>query len=65
MRKYDLGGTWRMYGGGYDVQGTIPGSVYSVLYMDNALLPDPHVKDHEDAYLALMEHDYSFERSFY
>ncbi len=64
MRKYDLGGKWRMTGNGYDVQGTIPGSVYSFLHVDNALLPDPHVADNEDIYLAVSEHDYTFSRTF-
>ena len=64
MRKYDLGGTWRMAGNGYDVEGQIPGSVYSFLYLDNRLLPDPYVGENEDIYLALSEHDYTFERTF-
>lgn len=65
MKKYDLCGKWRMTGNGYDVEGQIPGSVYSFLYMDNALLPDPHVADHEDIYLAISEHDYTFTCNFY
>lgn len=64
MTKYDLGGKWRMIGNGYDVQGQIPGSVYSFLCLDNALLPDPHAGENEDLYLALSEHDYTFERTF-
>ena len=64
MRKFDLGGKWRMTGGGYAVEGKIPGSVYSFLHLDNAILPDPHVGDNEDAYIALMEHDFTFERTF-
>lgn len=64
MKKYDLCGKWRMTGNGYDVEGQIPGSVYSFLYIDNALLPDPHVADNEDIYLALSEHDYTFTCSF-
>ena len=64
MRKVDLGGKWRMIGNGYDVEGQIPGSVYSFLYLDNALLPDPHAGENEDIYLALSEHDYTFTRTF-
>ena len=57
MRKCDLSGTWRMTGNGYDVEGQVPGSVYSFLHVDNAILPDPHVADNEDIYLAISEHD--------
>ena len=64
MRKFDLGGTWRMTGGGYAVEGKIPGSVYSFLHVDNAILPDPHVADNEDIYLEISEHDYTFSRTF-
>ena len=64
MRKFDLGGTWRMSGNGYAVEGQIPGSVYSFLHVDNPILPDPHVADNEDAYIALMDHDFTFERTF-
>ncbi len=53
-----------MHGGGYDVDGTIPGSVYSFLYLDNALLPNPHYRDNEDLYLALAHHEYTFEKTF-
>ena len=64
MRKYDLCGKWRMTGNGYDVEGQVPGSVYSFLHVDNALLPDPHEADNEDIYLAVSEHDYTFSRTF-
>ena len=64
MRKCDLSGTWRMTGNGYDVEGQVPGSVYSFLHVDNAILPDPHVADNEDIYLAISEHDYTFSRTF-
>ena len=64
MKKWDLGGKWRMTGNGYDVTGNIPGSVYSFLHVDNAILPDPHVADNEDIYLAISEQDYTFSRTF-
>ena len=64
MKKWDLGGKWRMTGNGYDVTGNIPGSVYSFLHVDNAILPDPHVADNEDIYLEISEHDYTFSRAF-
>lgn len=64
MKKYLLDGKWRMTGNGYDVEGTVPGSVYSFLYLDNKLLPDPHYRDNELIYTALAEHEYTFERKF-
>ena len=64
MKKHLLDGKWRMTGNGYDVEGKIPGSVYSFLYLDNKLLPDPHYRDNEKLYIALAEHEYTFERSF-
>ena len=64
MKKYLLDGKWRMTGNGYDVEGNIPGSVYSFLYLDNKLLPDPHYRDNELIYTALAEHEYTFERKF-
>ncbi len=64
MKKCDLSGKWRMTGNGYDVEGQVPGSVYSFLYMDNALLSDPHVADNEDIYLEISEHDYTFSCTF-
>ena len=41
MKKLSLNGIWKMVGNGYAVNGTVPGSVYSFLYLDNHLLPDP------------------------
>ena len=64
MKRCDLNGRWRMMGNGYDVEGTVPGSVYSFLYLDNQILPDPYYRDNEDIYTRLMEHEYTFERTF-
>ena len=64
MRKISLDGIWKMTGNGYAVEGTVPGSVYSFLYLDNALLPDPYYRDNEELYLALMEHEYTFIKTF-
>ncbi len=64
MKTYSLNGKWRMTGNGYDVEGNIPGSVYSFLYLDNKLLPDPYFRDNELVYLEVSEHEYTFERSF-
>ena len=64
MKKYTLNGKWEMTGNGYAVEGTIPGSVYSFLYLDNKLLPDPYYRDNEDIYLELADHEYTFTKNF-
>ena len=64
MKKYLLNGQWHLSGNGYEVNGQIPGSVYSFLYLDNSLLPDPHYRDNEDLYLALADHEYTFAKVF-
>lgn len=64
MKKFSLNGIWNMQGNGYNLQGEIPGSVYSFLHIDNNLLPDPHFGDNEKIYTELMENDYSFSREF-
>lgn len=64
MKKLSLNGIWNMTGNGYAVNGTIPGSIYSFLYLDNNLLPDPYYRDNEKIYLDLASHEYTFERTF-
>jgi len=63
MKRIDLNGLWHMTGNGYDCAGTIPGSVYSFL-LDAKLTEDPFYRDNELEYLKLMEHDYTFTRTF-
>ena len=63
MKKTYLNGKWRMYGGGFDCTGTIPGSLFSFL-LDNKLLEDPFYRDNELAALELTHSDYTFERDF-
>ena len=64
MKKHLLNGIWHLRGNGYEADGTVPGSVYSFLYLDNQLLPDPHYRDNEDLYLKLANHEYTFEKTF-
>ncbi|MBR2623045.1 MAG: glycoside hydrolase family 2 protein [Clostridia bacterium] len=64
MKTLLLSGQWTMRGNGYAVNGLIPGSVYSFLYLDNKLLPDPYYRDNEDLYLELANHEYVFEKVF-
>lgn len=63
MKKFDLNGIWRMQGGGFDVEGTVPGSVYSFL-LDKGLMDDPYYRDNELKALALMDEEYSFSKVF-
>lgn len=63
MEKISLNGQWRMCGNGYDCLGEIPGSVYSFL-LDNKLMDDPFYRENESAALELMNHDYTFSKSF-
>ena len=64
MKTLSLNGIWKMTGNGYAVNGTVPGSVYSFLYLDNQLLPDPYYRDNEKIYLELASHEYTFEKTF-
>ena len=63
MKRTTLCGTWTMTGGGFCCTGTIPGSVYAFL-LDAGLMEDPYYRDNEDKALALMEHSYTFSRTF-
>ena len=64
MKKHLLNGKWNMSCGGYSAVGNIPGSVYSFLYLDNEILPNPHYRDNEKIYEKLLENDFTFEKSF-
>lgn len=63
MNKISLNGIWNLKGNGYDVNGKIPGSLYSFL-LDAGLVPDPFYRDNEKLFLELAEHKYSFEKEF-
>lgn len=63
MKRINLNGTWRMTGNGYACEGQVPGSVYSFL-LDNGLMEDPFYRDNELFALELMEHPYTFSRTF-
>ena len=63
MKRIDLSGRWQMTGNGFCCEGTVPGSVYSFL-LDAGLMDDPFYRDNELKALRLMEHDYTFSRTF-
>ena len=62
MRKIELNGMWKMTGGGYTCEGTVPGSVCSFL-LDKGLIPDPYWRANELQILPVMENDFEFSRS--
>lgn len=63
MQKILLNGEWTLSGGGFFCRGEIPGSVYSFL-LKNHLMKDPHFGLNELEAEKLLEHDYTFSRSF-
>lgn len=63
MKKTDLNGIWKLSGGGYHVEGTVPGSVYSFL-LDAGQMDDPFYRDNELSALAIMDHEFAFMRTF-
>ena len=63
MKKTLLNGSWNMTGGGYDCDGTVPGSVYSFL-LEKDLMPDPYYRANEREALKLMENDFDFSKKF-
>ncbi|MBQ2757664.1 MAG: glycoside hydrolase family 2 protein, partial [Clostridia bacterium] len=63
MKKISLSGTWRMTGGGFDLTGKIPGSLFSFL-LDAGRMEDPYYRDNEYGALALTHNDYTFSRTF-
>lgn len=63
MKNFNLGGKWKMEGGGYSCYGEIPGSVYSFL-LENKLMPDPFYRDNELEITKIMDNDFTFSRDF-
>ncbi len=63
MKKFDLSGIWQLSGGGYNTEGNIPGSVYSIL-LENKLMDDPFYRDNELKALEIMDNEFAFSRNF-
>ena len=63
--RQDLNGTWTLHIPHLeaDLQGTVPGSVYSDL-LAHGLIPDPYAKDNEYVVREWMRHDYVYTRTF-
>jgi beta-mannosidase len=65
MEKFLLSGTWKLQcADGTTCEGTVPGSVYSIL-LANGKLPDPFYRDNEFHALELMEQDFCFTHTFF
>ncbi len=63
MKKISLNGTWKLCGAGYECEGTVPGTVYSIL-LERGLMEDPFYRCNElDAY-KLLENEFTFSRQF-
>lgn len=63
MEKFMLNGIWKLTGGEYNTEGTIPGSVYSIL-LKNGLMEDPFYRDNEAKALAVTDNDFTFTKEF-
>ena len=63
MKRIPLNGMWKLSGNGYECNGTVPGSVYSIL-LENELMDDPYYRENEIKALEIAEHDYTFVKSF-
>ena len=64
MIKHYLNGLWKLTGAGYETEGNIPGSVYSIL-LKNGLMEDPHYRDNEIKALELMDNEFVLSKKFY
>jgi beta-mannosidase len=65
MNKHFLHGTWTLSSPSLAIacEGMVPGSIYGDLLRNN-LMEDPFYRDNEFKVCALMEHDFSYQRTF-
>lgn len=63
MEKFTLNGTWKIASTTYDVDGEVPGSVYTAL-LANGLMEDPFYRDNEAKALAIMDEAFLFTKEF-
>ena len=63
MKKIDLNGKWKITSATYNVEGEVPGSVYSAL-LANGSMEDPFYRDNEAKALAIMDEEFTFTRTF-
>lgn len=63
MKKLQFSPIWKMSGNGYEVEGKVPGSVYSFL-LNADLVEDPYYRNNEEIFFELAEHEYEFTNEF-
>ena len=63
MEKFYLNGKWKISSKTYNVEGDVPGSVYSAL-LANGFMEDPFYRDNEAKSLAIMDEEFTFSREF-
>ena len=63
MERFDLNGKWKITSKTYDVEGEMPGSVYTAL-LANGLMADPFYRDNEAKALAIMDEEFIFTKEF-
>ena len=63
MKKFSLNGLWHLRGGKYDTDGTVPGSVLSIL-LENGLIDDPFYRDNENIALGILDESFEFSKRF-
>ena len=63
MKKFTLNGTWNISSKTYEVEGQVPGSVYTAL-LAAGKMEDPFYRDNEAKALAIMDEEFVFTREF-
>lgn len=63
MEKFMLNGKWKIKSNTYDIEGEIPGSVYSAL-LASGKMEDPFYRDNEGKALAIMDEEFVFTKEF-
>ena len=63
MEKFYLNGKWSIQSATYNVEGEVPGSVYTAL-LSNGLMEDPFYRDNEAKALAIMDEEFVFTKEF-
>ncbi len=63
MIKYSLNGIWNLSGAGYNVDGEIPGSLYSFL-LENGLMENPHYGLNALDAVKICNNEFTFTKTF-
>jgi beta-mannosidase len=63
MDKFLLNGIWTLTGNGYNVEGEIPGSLYSFL-LNKGLMENPHYRTNALDAVKIANNEYTFTKKF-